>query len=787
MKKKFICIASLLVGLNIEYLGIYIDKYFAGVLAGVCFLFLFLSLNLFQDKKNWVLLGVAEIAIVLSQAAKAQLFAVAAIVAIAVYARSKQEKIDELWIFLQKLTFAILLYDVIQKHSCFVFNLVHGASTFVSKVLTLGTPMGDSVSCFAHFWIGAAGCALFAFSRKRKREGSIFLLAALTSYVLYLNAFVIVTEIKPRIGINLLWIPTLFLFAGIVYVFHGYENYVEIPAYVKRSKKEWVFFAGMSVLLLIIAAEPIVFHAKSGKNATLVNRGYLVDFNGNIEENEMLGYGAAPVLFASLKDYVRMAGFQVSIVDSIDEVSWDDTDLVIFANYNEIATEDQKKAIKNYLEGGGAMAVFSDHTDMENIMTGSNSLLASTGIRINEDISDNVLHHDGVLWNHSLRSFSNICLDYEEEPRHIQIFGGASLSIQPDVIPLFVGKYALSDPADVTNVGAGGLLGNRKFDRGEMVGDTCLAAVDYVGKGRVIVFGDTSSIQNTAMFTSGETVMRIMHWLTQSEYRHDPSVIRFLAVIACMAMLLWLAVKKENWVKYAPACALLFVLVFVLNGLGHKAYAKECTKKMDFSRCIAIDESLSENFDVNFGTQYSAVGAAYSFYRYGLVPIFTSNSEILFRSNTIAIIAPNNGMSSRYQKKLIDYVNNGGNVLFALGNERGKNVDGALNQLGLAMDKTNMGPVPWKNVNLPETMDEEIPEFKEAYPIAYDQRAEAKKLYSFNDCDFVVSVAAGKGTCTLLSDSRFFINDNVEGEFSGKQGNVNLVGRIVREVLLNEN
>ncbi len=786
MKNKLVCIGAVLLGINVEYLGIYVDTHFEGIIAGICIILMFFALNMQKKKNTWGIIALIEAILLGSPSAKPQMFAASVITVFSIYTYQNKNKIEEIYLLLQKISFAILICGILQKYSAFIFNIVQGISREISKVITLGTPMGDSVSCFSHFWIIVVCCATYLIIQKKIKKSFYYVVSMIIGYVVYVNVFTITLEKNPRLGINLIWVATLIMIMGLYIVFKDSENIIECFVFTKSSLKEWAGTILLVILLVLVVFEPMKKTTVNDKNITLVNNGYMVDFTGIIDEESSLGFGGSTFLFATLKDYMKMGGFSVSIANSIDDVSWVDTDLVLFANYGEVATPEQKEIIKSYLNAGGAMAVFSDHTNMENIMDGCNSLLECTGIRINNDISDNVLHHEGKIWNNSMKSFSNICFDYEEKPRYIQIFGGASLSIKPDVIPLVVGKYALSDPPDVTNVGAGGLLGNRSFDRGEPVGDTCLAAVDFVGNGRVIAFGDTSSIQNTALFTSGETIIRLFRWLTQSSYAFDASILKFIASIGILAICAFFIVKRENSIKTMVVSVMILLVLFVINAVNHSNYSKECVSKMNLEKCIAIDESLLENFDVGFNTQYTVIGSAYSFYRYGLVPMFTGDEDIILNSNAVAIIAPNKAISKSKQKKINTYMYNGGNVIIATGYDREKNIGGLLNEVGVSIDSTNMGPVPWKNSNLPETMDDETPEFKEAYPIICDANEKVNKLYSFNNLDYAVSVAVGEGTCTLLSDSRFFINDNVESEFSGKKGNVDLIGKIVREVVLNE-
>lgn len=58
-------------------------------------------------------------------------------------------------------------------------------------------------------------------------------------------------------------------------------------------------------------------------------------------------------------------------------------------------------------------------------------------------------------------------------------------------------------------------MGNLVHDRGESVGDVVLVAAEQVGRGRVLVFGDTSPFQNGALFLSQRLVSNAIGWLAQ--------------------------------------------------------------------------------------------------------------------------------------------------------------------------------------------------------------------------------------------------------------------------------
>ena len=61
--------------------------------------------------------------------------------------------------------------------------------------------------------------------------------------------------------------------------------------------------------------------------------------------------------------------------------------------------------------------------------------------------------------------------------------------------PVIVARHGFSDRGNQNNADRA-FLGNRRYDRGERLGDIVLAADAKQGQGAVLVFGDTSPFQN---------------------------------------------------------------------------------------------------------------------------------------------------------------------------------------------------------------------------------------------------------------------------------------------------
>lgn len=125
--------------------------------------------------------------------------------------------------------------------------------------------------------------------------------------------------------------------------------------------------------------------------------------------------------------------------------------------------------------------------------------------------------------------------------------------------PILVGRWGWADPGD-PEAGAS-KMGNHLYDPGERLGDLVLAAEEPLGKGRVVVFGDTSLMSNGLTINCHEYVSRLMAYLvdaggwTQAGWRQVCCV---LAAAALAALVLWC---PAVWPMLTATVALAIALV----------------------------------------------------------------------------------------------------------------------------------------------------------------------------------------------------------------------------------
>jgi hypothetical protein len=80
-------------------------------------------------------------------------------------------------------------------------------------------------------------------------------------------------------------------------------------------------------------------------------------------------------------------------------------------------------------------------------------------------------------------------------------------------VPLIIGRYGIGDLGDLAKQDGGSFMGDSRYNAGERLGDIVLAAEKRVGKGRVIVFGDTSSFTNNLTVSSHPYTARLLAYL----------------------------------------------------------------------------------------------------------------------------------------------------------------------------------------------------------------------------------------------------------------------------------
>jgi hypothetical protein len=443
-----------------------------------------------------------------------------------------------------------------------------------------------------------------------------------------------------------------------------------------------------------------------------------------------------------------------------------------------------------------------------------NDLLKPTGIRINPDTADYIPDH----WQYAASALPHPItrgLDFDLTTSSV----GASLSLSGKARPLIIGRFAFSDRANQTMPGH---LGDRLYAQDEPLGDLVIAACDTYGKGKVLVFADTSYAFNNELPFRYRLIYNSVSWLTSREsdlggYQSLASVLLLLfglaAYIFADRALAGRGILGKSIERYRPKLSLLLliclafaallslVLAASINGSLIKApqEAREEVAWIDFTH---LNQFNLENYRDD-----GVAGLTENLFRNGYLPQILQNdqeiSEILEGSVAI-IIAPNEDYTAKEALEIKQFVESGGLLILSAGYKSAAPMDLVLKSFGLGIRDLPLGSFPWiedthatggQAIVSPENLKRywHKPKFMEAYPVQADgdYAPIAWMRYNGDTYNLIIQKKVGQGNVILIGDSRFLLNENLEhlslgtGKESREQYQLQWLGNIelMRKIL----
>ncbi len=264
-----------------------------------------------------------------------------------------------------------------------------------------------------------------------------------------------------------------------------------------------LFAATIGVVLLFQQKE--TSHAKKGA-ILFFNKANLV----NYASPQRGQYGiASSGMFGEIVRYLAERDFATSVTSVITQPLLENCSTFVVINLSETLTEVEQAILMDHVEEGGSLLVLGDHTDVGGILTPLNNILEPADIHFN---FDSALPSKGV-WRGCLTLCAHPANEGLNRAEDFNISVGASLDVGFGSRPLIIGRYSIGDMGNYENKERA-FLGDYEYDKGERSGDTVLAAEGKIGKGEVLVFGDTSPFQNLSLFATRRFMDNIFSYLT---------------------------------------------------------------------------------------------------------------------------------------------------------------------------------------------------------------------------------------------------------------------------------
>jgi len=419
---------------------------------------------------------------------------------------------------------------------------------------------------------------------------------------------------------------------------------------------------------------------------------------------------------------------------------------------------EEKQAVWDYVKAGGSLLILGDHTGVKGIRVPFNDLLKPVKIEFEFD--------SATFWAQGWRD----ALELLPHPinrgiivaEDIQIWVGASLAFSPPTEPVIVGKYGYSDIGDAAKIDRS-YLGDRRYNPGELLGDVCLVADAPYGKGRVLVFGDTSPFQNGALVTSWAFAQRVFQWLT-GEPRSSAIALRVVALIIALALIM--LTRRTLGSSLSAWLALGLGVVVAVQVVG-RLTAPPPPPEIDLPKAV-VDLSHGERFDQLTWYEDCVGGLELNLARNGYCTMLMREfSEPLIRdSEVMVVIAPAKAFSPGERTVIQDFMEAGGMLIVSTGYEEKDRSESLLSIFG-----AEIRSVPLAHFDV--SIFDQTVRFAEAWPLKIsDPEAVAVAYHPAFPDPIMVFVPRGKGGALIIGDSQFLLNSNLEAREEWYLGNI---------------
>lgn len=482
----------------------------------------------------------------------------------------------------------------------------------------------------------------------------------------------------------------------------------------------------------------------------LYEKGFL---NWDVPTHERYGSRSAG-MFGNMPRLLDGMGWRSEFVGEIADRTLADKDVLVLINQREALPAESLEAIDAFVKAGGALLVLGDHTfwnDQKKLAL--NDPLATTHIRFRFDSADYFVGG----WLHSLQFWPHpITAGVADSTNECGSVVGASLEIRDPAIPLVIGRWGYSDRADPEDARRG-YLGNLTYDPGEMLGDVVLAAVENVGRGRIVVIGDTSGFVNAIQTQTWPFVRNVFWWLgaegpaAMPRYRETAALVLLALTVV---VVLVLAASRRLPAAWLPIAAVLFATGWTSQQVP--AETDSLGPGPLEGHVAVVDLSHVGRHSLEGWRPNGVAGVYMNLMREGYFAIGSRRfDERQIRACDVFVtIAPTRPYTAEELEVLRSFMNEGGAVILTVGWEERR---GAMPLLEMADMQLAFRPLGHVSADAPS--GDVRPSFWKVWPVRGGE-----PLVTVEGEPVVARKRFGRGQLIVIADSEFLLNKNLETE-----------------------
>lgn len=538
----------------------------------------------------------------------------------------------------------------------------------------------------------------------------------------------------------------------------------DLPATKRAQLPAWLRFAPIAVALLLPMAAMLCGSRSDlpGKKIVAYERGYL---NWDKPAQDRFGrratglYGMLPTLVASL-------GGEFQRSPELGATDLEDADVLVLIHPTDRWGEhpERLEAIWNFVCDGGSLLVLAEPSVLQEDGAASSfsELLDSTAIQVRVDTAIPAT----AAWRHCLQPLPHPAVAGIDEARNgFALAQTSSLRIAWPARPLLTARWGFSDPGSDAM-----LTGVWRIDQGERLGDLVLAAEQRIGRGTVVVLGDTSSLTNEFAADSYPLVARLFGYLASPSGNPQSlprQALAMLLLVALVGLLAW----RPGLIQLGGAALAIAVGILIVAAIHHNA-AGVVPASVAVPVAL-IDASHLEAFDDNHWSDDGIAGLKLTLVRNGYLPVLARKltSERLARASLLLSVAPSRPFSASEQQAIGEFVDRGGSLIVMAGAERAGAVNPLLSQYGLRVPPSPLPataaewePLPMGNFSAlyaSEGSQEKVV-FHAGWPIEVRAGQAQTLVQGFDGQPVVAESRAGSGRVVVIGDSEFAMNKNLE-------------------------
>jgi hypothetical protein len=472
-------------------------------------------------------------------------------------------------------------------------------------------------------------------------------------------------------------------------------------------------------------------------------------------------YGMLPVFLESL-------GARSVISKDLSEEDLREADALVLIFPDRPWAEGQLDRIWSFVRRGGSLLVLGEHTTRDRDGSSRfNDVLGPTAMRVEFDCANFAVGG----WLQSYEAMIHpTTVGIPDDRNQLGIVIGASLRAGWRARPIVVGRWGWSDLGDEGSSRA--MIGNERYDPGEKLGDLLLVAEQAVGKGKIVAFGDTSSLTNGINVSSHVFTSRLFAYLAHGPTRAH-ALWRQLLGLLLGAAILGLMIRWPSERTIVLLALGLAGSLFVTSAAMSHAWESFPDGRVKHPNNLAyIDSSHLEASSGESWRGDGLGGLVLTLMRNGYLTLSLPqvNAQRLERAGLFISVAPQWGFSPSERAAIRDFVTRGGTFILTVGCDEVGPSRPLLSDFGfhIGTDKLDAREsVPMGHFKSPYLQSEDrrvYVRFHAAWPVLCTE-AEAQVIaYGRDNLPVIVLRRVGTGKVVVIGDTRFATNDNLERE-----------------------